>query len=77
MSDAEGYLSPANCEAARNLLRLNQEELAAVAKVSVATLRKFEGGAGASNLYAARQILTALEREGVEFIGANGDPKLR
>lgn len=60
--------------AARALVRMTQEELAAKCSVSVPTIKRWESGSGpltgsAANVAAAQ---TALERAGVEFISENG-----
>jgi transcriptional regulator with XRE-family HTH domain len=53
--------------AARALIRMEARELAELADVSTATLRRFEGGANIHRK-ALRDILLALEAEGIEFI---------
>lgn len=77
MSKVADHLSPQSCRAARMLLRLSQAELANLAEISVSTLRRFESGDGKASDYAARQILAALEREGILFVGALRQPQLK
>jgi transcriptional regulator with XRE-family HTH domain len=65
-------MSPEQCKAARALLRWDQGQLAAAAKVSRATIANFETGKAnlmANNLRAMQQ---ALEEAGIEFIQPNG-----
>lgn len=69
-------LSSDSCRAARELLRISQPELADLAGISVSTVRRFESGVGRPSAYAARQLLIALQREGIEFIGSRRDPTL-
>lgn len=63
---------PAQCRAARALLNLDQNDLAARASVSRGVIIDFEKGKrtpGTNNLAAIR---TALEAAGVDFIDPNG-----
>jgi transcriptional regulator with XRE-family HTH domain len=61
-------ITPAQCRAARGLLALTQAEFAAVAKVSLETLRDFEAGRDQdrSQIEALR---AAIESVGLEFTG--------
>lgn len=77
MQSLDSPLSPASCRAARYLLKLSQEDLAHIAGVSLSTLRRFESDQVQPNEYASGQILAALEREGIIFIGAGSEPALR
>lgn len=70
-------LSAASCRAARELLKLSQEELAALAGVSLHTLRRFEAAEGETSAYAIGQIMATLEREGILFVGPRREPALR
>jgi DNA-binding transcriptional regulator YiaG len=77
MSETTELLSPASCRAARALLKLSQEELARLANISVGTLRRFELGEGSPSPCAAKQILKALEQEGVLFVGPSREPVMK
>lgn len=73
--------SPALCRAARGLVGWSAEELAAAAKLGVATIWRFEGGSPARPS-SVQAMLTALEGAGIEFIAAGeqslqGGPGLR
>ncbi|HYG90529.1 MAG TPA: helix-turn-helix transcriptional regulator [Azospirillum sp.] len=63
-------ITPEQIRAARALLRLEQQELAARAHVSVATVRRLEAENGLSSVSPATvgQVRQALEGAGVEFI---------
>ena len=67
-------ITPAQCRAARALLKWTQEDLAARCDVSVTTIRTFETEATAA--YArTREILKAtLEVAGIEFIDEGEAP---
>lgn len=65
MTDLGAVLSPASCQSARELLKMSQAELAARAKVSATTLRRFERGESGISAYATKQLKQALSREGV------------
>jgi transcriptional regulator with XRE-family HTH domain len=62
-------ISAAQVRAARALLNINQEELAKIASVHVATIRRLETATGvrgaADTLWKLQQ---ALESKGIEFI---------
>lgn len=60
--------------AARSLLAIGQAELAALASISVPTLKRMEASEGQATGMAnnVRAVITALETAGVEFIPANG-----
>jgi DNA-binding transcriptional regulator YiaG len=53
--------------AARALIRMEARKLAELADVSTATLRRFEGGANIHRK-ALRDVIAALEAQGLEFI---------
>ena len=68
----ENTISPAQCRAARALLGLSREKLAARAEVGERTLVDFERGARAAQKSTLAAIRRALEDAGVEFISENG-----
>jgi transcriptional regulator with XRE-family HTH domain len=61
--------------AARMLLSLDQRGLAARAGVSLPTIQRMEASDGIvrSNLASLTRVVTALQAEGVELIGENGE----
>jgi transcriptional regulator with XRE-family HTH domain len=63
-------ITPDQIRAARALLRMDQEELARRAKVSVVTVRRLEGPDGLSKVAPATvdEVRRALESAGAEFI---------
>ena len=63
-------ITPEQIRAARALLRMDQEELARRANVSVVTVRRSEapGGLGQVGLGTAEEIRRALEAAGAEFV---------
>ena len=70
MHDAQ--ILPSQCRAARSLIGMQQEELAALAKVARKTLADFEGQKTSPNPRTLAAIRAALEASGVEFIAENG-----
>jgi transcriptional regulator with XRE-family HTH domain len=64
-------ISPAQCRAARALVGLSQDDLAAASKVAKATIGNFEAGKRSPYQRTLDDICAALEAAGVEFI--NGD----
>lgn len=67
-------ITPAQCRAARGLLDMSQDQLAAASRVSRRTVTNFEAG-GTTIPATANAIQRALETAGVEFIG--GGVRLR
>lgn len=68
-------ITPAICRAARGLVGLSQEQVAAAAKVGASTVRNFEAARSvpiANNLDA---IQRALEAAGVEFLAEGSVPE--
>ena len=61
-------MTPAQCRAARGLLKWTQEDLAAKADVAVLTIRTFEGEKASPRRATLAAILRALETAGIEFI---------
>jgi len=64
-------MTPAQCRAARGLLKWNQDELAAAAEVSEVTVRNFENERSSPQRATLAMMRQALEAAGVEF--TNGD----
>jgi len=62
---------PAHSRAARGLLDITQEQLAAAAGVDAETIRRFERGDQRPYQSTLAKIREALERRGIEF--TNGD----
>ena len=65
-------LTPAQCRAARGLIKWTQDDLAHQAEVGVVTIRNFENGHVATHKGSLLLIRNAFEKAGVEFIDANG-----
>jgi ribosome-binding protein aMBF1 (putative translation factor) len=67
-------ITGAQIRAARALVRLSADDLAARSKIGVATIRRAEAYDGATTMTAANAeaIRKALESVGVEFIPENG-----
>jgi len=65
-------MTPAQCRAARGLVKLSQEELATKAEVGIVTVRQFEGDKAEPRRATLAALQRALESAGVEFIDANG-----
>lgn len=61
--------------AARQLIRITADELAALSSVGIATIRRFElmSGVPSGNARLLEAIQKALEKAGVEFIGSPDD----
>ena len=64
-------ITPAQCRAARGLLKWSQQELAAQAQIGIATVRQFEGEGTEPRRATVAVIQGTLEQAGVEF--TNGD----
>jgi predicted transcriptional regulator len=65
-------ISGAQCRGARGLLEISQTQLAEAASLSLSTIVDFEKSRRRVSIEAIRDIKTALERAGVEFIDENG-----
>lgn len=65
-------ITPDQCRAARALLRMSQDDLAAKTKISAVTVRKFENQTGTLRDSMVHLIKLTLEAEGIEFIDENG-----
>jgi transcriptional regulator with XRE-family HTH domain len=67
-----GVITPAQCRAARGLLRWSQPALAQASGVSVSTINSFELERRTPIPANLSAIQSALEKAGVEFINPNG-----
>ena len=65
-------LTASQCRAARGLLDWTQQELADAARIGVAQLRQFEGGATEPRHATLAVLKQAFELAGIEFIDENG-----
>ena len=65
-------ITPEQCRAARALLRMSQDDLAAKTKLSAVTIRKFENQTDSLREATINLIHLTLEAAGVEFIDENG-----
>ena len=65
-------MTPAQCRAARGLIKWNQHELAAAAKVDIAAVRDFEDERSLPPSAMIDLLQRALEANGVELVGENG-----
>ncbi|MCG8403328.1 MAG: helix-turn-helix transcriptional regulator [Firmicutes bacterium] len=65
-------ITPEQCRAARALLRMSQDDLAAKTKLSAVTIRKFENQTDSLREATINLIELTLEAGGVEFIDKNG-----
>jgi transcriptional regulator with XRE-family HTH domain len=71
-------MTPAQCRAARGLLKWNQDELASAASVSAVTIRNFENEKSSPQRASLAMMRAALEAAGVEFTnGARPGVRLR
>ena len=65
-------ITPAQCRAARGLLKWTQDDLAKHAEVGVVTIRNFENEHVATHTGSLLLIRNAFEQAGVAFIDKNG-----
>ena len=65
-------MTPAQCRAARGLIKWNQHELAAAAKADIDAVRDFEDQRSMPPDATIDLLRRALEANGVEFIAENG-----
>lgn len=65
-------MTPAQCRAARGLIRWTQDDLAEKAQVSVVTVRNFENEKSAPQRASLDVLRRALEAAGIVFIPENG-----
>ncbi len=66
-------MTPAQCRAARALIPMSQDALAAASGVAKRTIASFEGGTAQPYARTVAAIRSALEAAGVIFIDENGD----
>jgi transcriptional regulator with XRE-family HTH domain len=66
-------LIPSQCRAARALVEITREELAAAAKVAVRTIADFETGKRQPIVATRQAMRAALEAAGVAFVAPNGE----
>jgi DNA-binding XRE family transcriptional regulator len=60
-------MTPAQCRAARGLLKWNQDDLASAASVSAVTIRNFENEKSSPQRASLAMMVRAIESVGVEF----------
>lgn len=65
-------ITPDQSRAARSLLEMSEESLAAAANVGLATLRSFEAGLNMPTSNSLRSIRLALEHAGVDLVPDTG-----
>lgn len=65
-------MTPSQCRAARALVSMSQDELAARSQVAKRTIASFEGETRRPYERTVDAIRAALEAAGVEFIAENG-----
>ena len=61
-------ITPAQCRAARALLKWNQQDLADRSEVAVSTIKKFETGTTAPHNSTLKLLRQTFEAHDVEFI---------
>lgn len=67
-------ITPAQCRAARALLKWTQEDLAARCDISVTTIRTFETEATAAYARTRETLKATLEAAGIEFLNDGETP---
>jgi transcriptional regulator with XRE-family HTH domain len=65
-------ISPAQCRAARGLLKWNQQDLAAAAQVGIVSIRQFEAEKTAPHRATLAAVRRSFEVAGIVFIPENG-----
>jgi DNA-binding transcriptional regulator YiaG len=70
-------ITPAQCRAARALLRLNQAGLARAAGLGLSTVVDFEKERRNVSDGAVEAMIIALEKAGIEFMGNGGGEGVR
>ena len=71
-STKSGPLTPNLCRAARALLGWSQDQLADASAVATKTIADFERQARTPYMRTLRDVRSALENAGIEFIDPNG-----
>src|SRR5208282_5872826 len=66
-------ITPAQCRAARALVKMNQEELAGTVRVPLNDIVEFETGSRTPPANSLTEIRTALESAGVIFVDENDE----
>ncbi|MGB8841311.1 MAG: transcriptional regulator [Aliidongia sp.] len=66
-------ITPAQCRAARSLIRWSQDDLAANSEVGVAAIRTFEAESASPRRATVAALQRALEAAGIIFIAENGE----
>jgi transcriptional regulator with XRE-family HTH domain len=66
-------MTPAQCRAARGLLRWTQPDLAKASGVSDVTVRKFENEQATPQRASLQVMRQAIEAAGVIFVAENGE----
>lgn len=65
-------MTPAQCRAARGLIKWSQDDLAKAAEVGIVSVRQFENENTEPRRATLAAMRRALEAAGVEFIAENG-----
>ncbi len=65
-------LNKAQLRAARSWLNISQDELAQISGVAKRTIIRIEQGASSAHDRTLRDLQTALEKQGIEFLFENG-----
>jgi transcriptional regulator with XRE-family HTH domain len=68
----DGFMTPAQCRAARALLDITQSQLAHAARLGLSTVVDFEKERRSVSEQAVKAIQTALQRAGIEFTDGDG-----
>lgn len=65
-------ITPQLSRAARALLEWKQDDLADHSRVSLSTIRRFEGGSASANESTLKLLTETFEKAGIAFIPENG-----
>ena len=66
-------MTPSQCRAARGLIAISQDQLAASSGVAKRTIASFENSASQPYTRTMSALMTALEAAGVVFLPENGN----